>query len=92
MLRFVCSEGGGINTFDISNPSAIAASKTDVFPNPTEKSSYTQQAQSRPHEAVLDPTGDFLLFPDLGSDLLRVFKVDKKTLSLTEAVSICLDF
>lgn len=44
------------------------------------------QNQARPHQAVLDPTGEFLVFPDLGADLLRVLKVDKATLGYTETV------
>ncbi|KAI5247807.1 3-carboxy-cis,cis-mucoante lactonizing enzyme [Aureobasidium subglaciale] len=31
------------------------------------------------HEAVLDPTGQFLVVPDLGADLVRVFSFDPKT-------------
>ncbi|KAL2264315.1 hypothetical protein VTK26DRAFT_7281 [Humicola hyalothermophila] len=76
--------GEGINTYDVSDPTAIVALQSDTFPKPDESSPYEQQTQSRPHQAVLDPTGDFLLFPDLGSDLLRVFKVDQETLSYTE--------
>jgi 6-phosphogluconolactonase (cycloisomerase 2 family) len=31
---------------------------------------------------VLDPTGTYLLVPDLGADLVRVWNVDQKTLAL----------
>ncbi|KAL5343598.1 Lactonase, 7-bladed beta-propeller-domain-containing protein [Aspergillus crustosus] len=29
------------------------------------------------HQAFLDPTGDFVLVPDLGADLVRVFEINK---------------
>ncbi|KAB8228815.1 Lactonase, 7-bladed beta-propeller-domain-containing protein [Aspergillus alliaceus] len=37
------------------------------------------QDQSRPHQALLDPTGSFLISPDLGADLVRVFLIDKES-------------
>ncbi|AEO66808.1 91798a32-3a95-4dba-95bf-09eb7d1cfeaa [Thermothielavioides terrestris] len=76
--------GGGINTFNITDPSAIVPLLTEVFPKPADNRSDPQN-QARPHEAVLDPTGNFLLFPDLGADLLRTFQVNKTTLQLTES-------
>lgn len=40
--------------------------------------------QDAPHEhqAILDPTGQYILVPDLGADLVRVFSYDRKTLKL----------
>ncbi|QIW98684.1 hypothetical protein AMS68_004202 [Peltaster fructicola] len=35
------------------------------------------------HEAITDPTGRYLLVPDLGADLVRVFAIDADTLELT---------
>ncbi|KAL2023392.1 hypothetical protein VTK56DRAFT_2749 [Thermocarpiscus australiensis] len=75
--------GGGINTFNIADPAAIAPLQTEVFPAPGDNLPNPQE-QARPHEAILDPTGNYLVFPDLGADLLRVFKVDKATLKYTE--------
>ncbi|OOO08432.1 Lactonase, 7-bladed beta propeller [Aspergillus oryzae] len=37
------------------------------------------QDQSRPHQVLLDPTGSFLVSPDLGADQVRVFLMDKGT-------------
>lgn len=79
------SAGGGINTFNIADPAAIVSLQSQVFPAPADNLP-SPQNQARPHQAVLDPTGEFLVFPDLGADLLRVFKVDKATLQYTEAV------
>jgi 6-phosphogluconolactonase (cycloisomerase 2 family) len=43
-----------------------------------------QQADgSHVHHAVLDPTGKYLVFPDLGLDAVHVFCIDAKTNKLT---------
>jgi 6-phosphogluconolactonase (cycloisomerase 2 family) len=42
-------------------------------PNPA------RQEAPHPHEALLDPTGKYILVPDLGADLVRVFCYDEKT-------------
>ncbi|KAH6631879.1 Lactonase, 7-bladed beta-propeller-domain-containing protein [Chaetomium tenue] len=78
--------GGGIDTFDISDPAAIKTLVSKVFPGRDDGAAPPQE-QSRPHEAILDPTGDFLVFPDLGADLIRVLSVDKATLQYTEKTS-----
>ena len=38
-----------------------------------------RQDAPHPHEAILDPTGAYLLVPDLGADLVRVYSVDVAT-------------
>ncbi|KXX73474.1 hypothetical protein MMYC01_210551 [Madurella mycetomatis] len=82
--------GAGINTFNIADPAAIEPLQSELFPAPADNRSNPQE-QARPHQAVLDPTGEFLVFPDLGADLLRVFKVDKETLQYTESTLLEFD-
>ncbi|KAL3439838.1 Lactonase, 7-bladed beta-propeller-domain-containing protein [Aspergillus insuetus] len=41
-----------------------------------------------PHQTLLDPTGSFVIVPDLGADLLRVFATDEDTGDL----NACPDF
>lgn len=41
------------------------------------------QTAPHAHEAILDPTGQYIVVPDLGSDLIRIFSWDKETLELT---------
>jgi 6-phosphogluconolactonase (cycloisomerase 2 family) len=43
----------------------------------------SRQNAPHPHEALLDPTGKFLLIPDLGADLIRIFSIDSTTGQLT---------
>lgn len=42
-----------------------------------------RQEAPHEHEAVLDPTGEFIIVPDLGADLVRIFSIDSKTGELT---------
>ncbi|KAF2852362.1 3-carboxy-cis,cis-mucoante lactonizing enzyme [Plenodomus tracheiphilus IPT5] len=44
----------------------------------------SRQDAPHPHHVVVDPTGDFLIVPDLGADLLRIFRINKTSGLLTE--------
>lgn len=44
----------------------------------------SRQEAPHPHHAFTDPTGDFLIVPDLGTDLIRIHKIDKSSGKLTE--------
>ncbi|KAF2229051.1 3-carboxy-cis,cis-mucoante lactonizing enzyme [Viridothelium virens] len=44
----------------------------------------SRQDAPHPHETILDPTGQFILVPDLGADLVRIFGFDATTERLTE--------
>jgi len=78
--------GGGIDTFNIADPSAIKLIKSNVYPAPTDGLPDPQNS-ARPHEAILDPTGNFLVFPDLGADRIHVLSVNKDTLEYVEKPS-----
>lgn len=56
---------------------------TPPGPNPN-------QEKSHPHQAILDPTGQYVVVPDLGSDLVRVFCIDPATSLLNEHASLTL--
>lgn len=44
-----------------------------------------RQDAPHPHEALIDPTDSFVVVPDLGADLIRVFTIDPKTTLLKES-------
>ncbi|KAI1081582.1 putative isomerase YbhE [Whalleya microplaca] len=46
-------------------------------PNPS------RQEASHPHEAILDPTAAFILVPDLGADIVRIYQANADNLTLT---------
>jgi 6-phosphogluconolactonase (cycloisomerase 2 family) len=48
------------------------------------KSGSGRQGSPHPHDAVLDPTGSFAIFPDLGSDHVRIFYISPETGELVE--------
>ncbi|KAF2126308.1 putative isomerase YbhE [Dothidotthia symphoricarpi CBS 119687] len=43
-----------------------------------------RQEAPHPHHAFVDPTGDYLIVPDLGADLIRINKIDKISGKLAE--------
>jgi 6-phosphogluconolactonase (cycloisomerase 2 family) len=47
-----------------------------------------RQDAPHPHEAILDPTDSFIVVPDLGADLLRIFLIDPATSLLTESTPV----
>lgn len=72
------SKGSSVATFDIS-PSSSSGLSTLV---PVQSETYHlsgpgtvdyRQDSPHPHHAIMDPSGKFLLVPDLGADLVRVY-------------------
>ncbi|KAF7546970.1 hypothetical protein G7Z17_g8051 [Cylindrodendrum hubeiense] len=76
--------GSALSTWDVEDPTAITPVQTRLFkmaqpgPNPS------RQEAPHPHAAVVDPTGQFILVPDLGADLIRIYSVLDGDLKLTE--------
>jgi 6-phosphogluconolactonase (cycloisomerase 2 family) len=48
----------------------------------------SRQEAPHPHQALLDPTGAFILVPDLGADFLRIYSVNKNTGFLTSCANV----
>ncbi|KAL1594165.1 hypothetical protein SLS59_009000 [Nothophoma quercina] len=46
-----------------------------------------RQEAPHPHQVLVDPTGEFLLVTDLGSDKIHINKIDKKSGKLTQCPS-----
>ncbi|KAK4448702.1 Lactonase, 7-bladed beta-propeller-domain-containing protein [Podospora aff. communis PSN243] len=67
-------------TFDVSNPSDLKLLKQETYSLSGPGTVPERQDAPHLHDAVLDPTGQFLVVPDLGADLLRIYQV-------TDAVS-----
>lgn len=80
-------------TYKNSSPSTLTTYKlplsSSTKPLSTQKFTLAQkgpnsrQDVAHPHEALLDPTGKFLLVPDLGADLIRIFSIDANSGALT---------
>ncbi|CZS89140.1 uncharacterized protein RAG0_00582 [Rhynchosporium agropyri] len=48
----------------------------------------SRQEAPHPHEVLIDPIDSFIVVPDLGADLVRVYSIDKTTNLLTEKPSL----
>lgn len=78
-----------VNVLDVSDPASLAPVQNYTFtldepgPNPG------RQDAPHPHQAVLDPTGSFILVPDLGADLVRIFAVgDDVSVDMLEPLAV----
>jgi 6-phosphogluconolactonase (cycloisomerase 2 family) len=77
--------GSALSSWDLDvNRTGGFAFEQEILFNLT-KPGPNAERQDAPHEheAVLDPTGQFLIVPDLGADLVRIFSFDPKTSELT---------
>ncbi|KAI9671628.1 MAG: hypothetical protein M1829_004633 [Trizodia sp. TS-e1964] len=69
------SGGAAISTFAITHGGNITATGSHHFNLTRPAPLPARQAAAHPHQAVVDPTGKFLVIPDLGADLIRVFGI-----------------
>ncbi|KZF19265.1 putative isomerase YbhE [Xylona heveae TC161] len=77
--------GHGLSVWDLSRQGQVEEIQNFTFTLPHPGANPVRQDSSHPHEAILDPTGQYVLSPDLGADLVRVFKIDPKTTLLKES-------
>lgn len=70
--------GGAISTFSVSKDGAFAPLQNVTY-GAEGHGPLPQQDASHVHHAVLDPTGSYLIFPDLGLDATHVFCIDPAT-------------
>lgn len=58
----------------------------------THEGAVAQQDAPHPHEVFLDPTGSFVVSPDLGADLLRVYSIDSGSGQLQQCPPVNITF
>lgn len=77
--------GSAVSTFSIGNDLALSPLQQIPidFPNAPGPNADRQTA-AHAHEALVDPTGKYVLAPDLGKDLVHVFSHDPNTGILKE--------
>ncbi|KAK4080306.1 hypothetical protein Trihar35433_1411 [Trichoderma harzianum] len=80
--------GSAFTTWDVSNPSKLKLLQTKNFKLTGPPADPSRQDAPHPHEAVLDPTGKFLLVPDLGMDLIHLYSFDPNTLALKDITPV----
>lgn len=64
-----------VTVHDISDPTSPTQNQSFTFTLEKPGANPDRQEAPHPHQAVLDPTGAFVLVPDLGADLVRAFAV-----------------
>lgn len=69
-------EGAAVSTFTVSSTGELSHLENTFF-DPA-----SNGKAPHPHEVVVDPTGKYLLVPDLGSDLIRIFSFDASSFKL----------
>ncbi|THZ84624.1 3-carboxy-cis,cis-mucoante lactonizing enzyme [Aureobasidium pullulans] len=70
--------GSALSTWNLdANHTAAFEFQQDILFNLTEPGPNAERQDApHEHEAVLDPTGNFIVVPDLGADLIRIFSID----------------
>jgi len=80
--------GSSLQTYSVDSTGNMELLQTFRFsmagPGPVPN----RQEAPHPHGANLDPTGQYIVVPDLGADLVRVFAIDETTNILTEVTPL----
>ncbi|KAI0399168.1 Lactonase, 7-bladed beta-propeller-domain-containing protein [Xylaria palmicola] len=76
---------GAIDVLDTTKPAAITLIKSV---NITTGTLGEGQAGHHPHQAILDPTGEFMVVPDLGADQLLVLDIKDEKYEFTNTVTL----
>lgn len=76
--------GSALSTYLLnpSHPGNVSLHQEFVFTLDSPGTNPERQNAPHSHEVFADPTGQYLLVPDLGADLVRVFSYDAQTLKL----------
>lgn len=69
------SDTSSFGTFSVAKPNDLTPLQLETYTLPAPGPVPDRQDVPHLHDAILDPTKAFLLVPDLGSDLVRVYKI-----------------
>lgn len=87
MANSIYSSGAAVSTFSL--PLEDGADALQVFEyDLSDHGPLEQQDTPHPHDVILDPTGRYILVCDLGSDVVRVYAIDRDTGKLDACPSI----
>lgn len=76
------------HTFSVGDSKELALVQNETYTLAAPGAVPARQDAPHLHHAVLDPTGKFILVPDLGSDLVRVYKIACGSVAVTEVAPI----
>ncbi|KAB8356321.1 hypothetical protein FH972_023905 [Carpinus fangiana] len=78
--------GGAVSAFNADNTTGVGALINQIDFKLDQPGPNPNQDDSHAHEVILDPSGKYILTPDLGADLVRVFTFDDSN-AITEVSS-----
>lgn len=82
------SAGGAVTAWNAPPGGDIELIQTILYPPPHPAGPDPAQNVSHCHDVVVDFTGNYLVVPDLGYDLLRVYTFDTDNNNLTEISTV----
>ncbi|KAI0970525.1 putative isomerase YbhE [Xylaria arbuscula] len=82
-LAIASYAGSGVNVVSMSPDGGVELVQNVTYTLSQPGPNAERQDAPHPHQALLDPTAGFILVPDLGADLVRVYQADAGTLDLT---------
>ena len=80
--------GSALSTFYLDGAGRVSANQQFTFSLSSPGPNPSRQEAPHEHEAITDPTGHYILVPDLGADLVRVYSWSAGNLRLTEHASL----
>jgi 6-phosphogluconolactonase (cycloisomerase 2 family) len=80
--------GSSLTTYSLASGGRFEEEEAFTFSLSEPGTNPERQDSPHPHEAVLDPTSQYILVPDLGADLVRVYAINPETQALTEKESL----
>jgi 6-phosphogluconolactonase (cycloisomerase 2 family) len=79
------STGSSVSSWSILPSGGVELIQEFTFTLSQPGTNPDRQDAPHPHEVLVDPTDSFILVPDLGADLVRVFSIDPATSKLNES-------
>lgn len=73
------SGGGGVDTFAADGSGGLTHSQKFAYKLDKPGPLPDRQEGSHPHQAIMDPTGEYVIVPDLGADQVRVYSANSST-------------
>ncbi|KAG9259088.1 Lactonase, 7-bladed beta-propeller-domain-containing protein [Emericellopsis atlantica] len=67
--------GSGISAWDIADPSVPSMIQQEIYDLEQPGADPVRQEAAHPHEVIKDPTETYILAPDLGADIVRIYSI-----------------
>ncbi|KAF7903858.1 hypothetical protein EAF00_001193 [Botryotinia globosa] len=78
-LALAYYSSSSVGSLDVTSATNILPLQTFTYNLTTPGADPQYETAPHPHEAITDPTESFVLVPDLGADLVRIYRIDQDT-------------